>query len=213
MAKPKTSELYAHYHVERGDERRGLFEIARTEFGCESGLYPGCFVHVTPSFYIPSMVYVDSSADAARFFASGTAQTIIARGKTYDAPQHVEFHHQDYGKPIQMNEGSVDALISQYAGFVSEACKRYLRSGGVLIANNSHADAGLAGVDPDFELVAIVRKRGDRFALSTRDLGAYLTPKSSRVPTEPAALRAHLKERRRGVAYSKQASHYIFRKS
>ena len=40
-------------------------------------------------------------------------------------------------------EGRVDVLLSQYAGFISEPCKGYLRAGGVLVANNSHGDARL----------------------------------------------------------------------
>lgn len=212
MATPKTSDLYTHYHVERNDERRGLFELLADRFGCTGGLYPGCFVHVTPSFYLPSMVYVDSDPNAARFFAGGYAQSIIAREKTYDAGQQVEFHHQDYGRPLPLDLESVDLLISQYAGLVSQACKSYLRAGGYLVANNSHADAGVAGTDSDYDLVAVVRKRGSRFTASDKDLEAYLTPKSPEVATDPAELRKHLVERGRGVRYAKSASHYVFRK-
>jgi SAM-dependent methyltransferase len=158
------------------------------------------------------MVYVDSDNRAARFFAGGAAQMVIARAKTYDAGQHVEFHHQDYQKPIALDQASVDLLISQWAGFVSEACKRYLRPDGILVANNSHADAGLAGTDGDYELVGVIRKRGERYRLSTDDLEAYLVPKSADVPSKPSELREYLKNRRRGVAYRKRASHYVFRK-
>jgi hypothetical protein len=212
MATIKTGDLYTHYHVDRADERRGLFQLLAEQYGCTTGLYPGCFVHVTPSFYLPSMIYADSDDNAARFFAGGYAQMIIAREKTYDAAQLVEFHHQDYGKPLPVNQESVDLLISQYAGPVSAACGKYLESGGVLVANNSHADAGIAGTDPSFELVAVVKKRGTAFSMSTEDLDAYLTPKSASVPTDREELRTYLMERGRGVRYAKSASHYIFRK-
>ena len=55
-----------------------------------------------------------------------------------------------------MDDGSVELVISQYAGFVSENCKRYLPRGGYLIANNSHGDAGLASCDREFKFVAVV---------------------------------------------------------
>jgi hypothetical protein len=50
-----TMSLYEKYHASRQDERLGLFESVRAEFGVTRGLYPGCFVHVTPSFVIPEM--------------------------------------------------------------------------------------------------------------------------------------------------------------
>ncbi len=38
----------------------------------------------------------------------------------------------------------VDLIISQYAGFVGQETKRYLKEGGILLCNDSHGDATLA---------------------------------------------------------------------
>lgn len=204
-------DLYEKYHTSRQDERRGLFEIARGEFGVERGLYPGCFVHVTPSFYIPEMAYVDSDANAARFFKAGKATALVAREKVYQGDAQVAFYAADYTDALPLMDGSFDLMVSQYAGPISEHCKRYLRSGGILIANNSHGDAGLAHNDPDFELVAVIQRRVTKFTLSRSDLGAYFVPKTKALPTDRDAARAYLLDLGRGVGYVKSAADYVFR--
>ena len=42
-----------------------------------------------------------------------------------------------------MEDRSVDLLISQYAGIISQPCKRYLKPGGYLLVNNSHGGRGV----------------------------------------------------------------------
>lgn len=204
--------LYEKYHASRKDERLGLFETVRVEFGINRGLYPGCFVHVTPSFVIPNMYYVDSDRNAYRFFARGVAEKVIAERRAYDQPSHIDFFHQDYHRRIPIEDGSVELLVSQYAGFVSEACKKYLVQGGYLIVNNSHGDAGLAWCDPDFELVAVVNRRGDRWSLNTRNLDEYFIPTSREVPRDPASLTNHIRTRGKGIGYTRTASDYVFEK-
>jgi len=204
--------LYEKYHTLRRDERNGLFESVRSEFGVRTGLYPGCFVHITPSFVFPEMYYVDSDRYAHKFFAQGFAEQMVAKRRTYDEPAQIEFFHQDYHGRIPIEDGSVELLVSQYAGFVSEACKRYLAPGGYLIANNSHGDAGLAWCDPDFRLVAVVDRRGDRWSLSTRRLEEYFIPRSRDVPQEPASLADHIRSLGRGIGYTRTAADYVFEK-
>lgn len=202
--------LYEKYHVSRDDERLGLFECVRAEFGASRGPYPGCFVHVTPSFVIPEMHYADSDRHANRFFADGYASELVRRNRTYEPEALLEFHFQDYREPIPMDDGSVDFLISQYAGFVSQSCKRYLARGGHLIANNSHGDAGLAACDPDFRLVAVVNRRGGVWSLSTSSLADYFIPNSGSVPTKRAELANHIRELGRGIGYTRTATDYVF---
>jgi len=206
------ASLYEKYHASREDERLGLFESVRAEFGVTRGLYPGCFVHVTPSFVIPEMYYVDSDRNANRFFAEGIAAELVERNRAYDETPLVEFHFQDYRKRIPIDDGSVDLLISQYAGFVSENCKKHLARGGYLIANNSHGDAGLASCDHEFRLVAVVNRRGDRWSLSTQNLSDYFIPKARTVPQEPSELADHIHDLGRGIGYTRTAADYVFEK-
>lgn len=205
--------LYTKYHVERHDERAQLFDLIVEQFGVRSGIYPGCFVHVTPSFFIPRMVYVDTEKRAERFFAQGEALALVNERKSYRDEPEITFHRQDYTQPLPIPEETVDLLISQYAGFVSERCKRYLRRGGILLANNSHGDAGLAACDPDFALIAVVQRRGESFRMVTSSLSDYFVPKSAQVPHGEAELRAYIKQLGRGVGYTKTAAAYLFRKT
>ena len=203
--------LYDKYHISRTDERLQLFEILRSELGVESGLYPGCFVHVTPSFVIPQMLYVDSDARARRFFEDGTADSIVRERKSYSRSARIEFTQQDYAKPLPIDEESVDILISQYAGLVSESCKPYLKPGWYLVANNSHGDAGLAYCDSEFELIAVIDRRGERFSLKTDTLDRYFIAKSQSIPSEPQELRDYLRDLGRGIGYKRSATDYVFR--
>ena len=49
----------------------------------ERGLYPGCCVHVTPSFVITEMVYVDADSNARKFFDAGRTVSLISANKEY----------------------------------------------------------------------------------------------------------------------------------
>lgn len=205
-------DLYTRYYVERGDERRELFRLLRERYRCRVGLYPGCYVHVTPSFYLPIMVYVDSDRRAHRFFRGGAARRIVGSRKVYADEPVIRFHPQDYREPLSLTEGSVDLLVSQYAGFVSETCSRYLRPGGLLVANDSHGDAGLANIDPAFELIGAIDRRGDRFSLTTDGLEEYFVRDTPAGLPRRSDLRDYLKGLGRGLRYAKPADDYLFRK-
>lgn len=199
------TDLYQQYHVDRNDERLGLFQELLMRYAPRSALYPGSFVHVTPSFVIATVVYVDSDRRAARFFADPAVAELVAARKEYDDEPVIRFHAQSYEKPLEEREASFDLLISQYAGFVSRGCKRYLRVGGHLVANNSHADASMARLDPDYELVAVYKRHGERFAITEKDLDSYMVTKK-----QPPPSHADLERMQRGPGFVRQAAGYIF---
>jgi hypothetical protein len=112
-------------------------------------LYPGSFVHITPAFIFQKTAFVDTDRRAQRFFEEPSVAEFVDRNKQYEQPSNINFFAQDYSKPLSIN-AEYDLLLSQYAGFVSEKCKKYLRKGGILVANNSHGDASLASIEADF---------------------------------------------------------------
>lgn len=66
---PKSAlELYQKYFQERNFERLDLFEIIADKFNIQRVLYPGSFIHITPSFIFPDVVYVDNDRQAHQFF-------------------------------------------------------------------------------------------------------------------------------------------------
>ncbi len=145
--------LYKKYYIDREYEQVDLFRLLKDGFGIKRVVYPGSYIHISPSFIFPDVVYIDADKKAIKCFQSGQLLEIIHGRKEYPEDPIVTFHGADYQALIPTYRGGFDLLISQYAGFISEACKPYLKLGGYLLVNNSHGDAGLASIDPDFQLI------------------------------------------------------------
>ena len=201
--------LYKHHYIDKLFERADLFDQIQKQFKIQKALYPGSFAHVTPSFFIPNVVYVDSDKNAVKFFSHMEVVTeLIERRKTYSQTSNVRFIGQDYMKPLDLQDNTFDLLISQWAGPISQACKRYLRQGGFLLVNNSHADAGIAFLDPDYELVHVVNAKKEKYSFSCENLDTYFIPKKGKQITLEGLL-----ESGKGVGYTRTAYGYIFKKN
>ena len=194
---------YDEYVAKRGDEL-GLFREVAEFATIERVLYPGSYIHVTPSLIFDDVVYVDTDPKAKRFFRElDDVHALVMQLRGNQQPVEIGFRGIDYAD-VPEPAASFDLLISLYAGFVSEACGWLLRPGGLLLANNSHGDASMAALDPSFELVAAVTRR-DR--LRTDELDTYLQPKSRPTPTID-----DLRRTGRGVAFTRDAKSYLFRR-
>ncbi|NJN99417.1 MAG: hypothetical protein HC875_37625 [Anaerolineales bacterium] len=136
-----------------------------------------------------------------------SVQDFIAKRKTYSPDAKVTFHPMDYRDNIGETEASFDLLISQYAGFISQHCKRYLKLGGLLLVNDSHGDASMACLDEDYELIGVVMGRNGNYRITEQDLADYFRPKS---PME--ITKAYLEKSQRGIGYKKSAGMYLFKR-
>lgn len=200
--------LYRQFYVDNNFERDDLFKSLKSRFNINNALYPGSFVHITPSFFISEVAYVDSDPRAKKFFdQKSTVADMISKKKTYATDAVFRFISSDYSRPLDLNEKSYDLLISQYAGFVSQACKKYLRTGGILLANNSHGDAGMAFIDDDYEFIAVVYVKGGSYYITDRNLESYFIPKKQIQVTKE-----YLEKLGKGIGYTKTANSYIFRR-
>ena len=201
-------ELYHKNHTNKQYTSIGLFREIKNKINPKKVLYPGSYVHITPSLIFPDVTYVDSFKNTKKFYDSKEVKEYINENKEYSEESQFTFYQQDYFKDIPEDLESFDVVISQYAGFVGQAVKKYLKRGGVLVCNNSHGDASMASLDGDYELYAIYRRRSDdKFTISDKNLSDYLIPKKK------DSLSKELLERTmRGVAYIKSPSGYIFRK-
>jgi hypothetical protein len=176
-------------------------------------LYPGSYVDIAPSVFFDDVCYVDVDRRAGRFFSQGDdVRRLIAdkrrqAGREY-ASFSVQFEHLDYTEPLSIADRSIDLLISLYAGFISEACTRYLAPGGHLLANDSHGDASMASLDRRYELVAAVTSSGSGYRVSTADLDSYLVRKRGASPTAE-----ELRTSGRGPRYAKSPFAYLFRRT
>tara|TARA_R110001583_G_scaffold10417_12_gene47952 strand:- start:11001 stop:11633 length:633 start_codon:yes stop_codon:yes gene_type:complete len=200
-------KLYKNYYEDRNFEQKGVFKAIFDKYSVSNVLYPGCFVHITPSFIFSEVVYVDNDGKANKFFSKKIwiAEMIKSR-KQYDQEPNLEFISQDYNKALPYKNETFDLLISHYAGIISQPCKKYLKKGGLLLVNNSHADAGVAYLDEDYELIAAVLT--NRKSLISEDkLGEFFIPKRDHKQTIETLIQSQ-----KGIGYTKTANLYIFKK-
>jgi hypothetical protein len=200
-------EAYKKYYLDRDYEQVDLWRLLRDEFGISDAVYPGSYIQISPSFIFPHVVYIDSDKKAIKFFKSDSLSELVKTRKEYPQEPKIVFHGMDYRNLIDGYHSKFDLLISQYAGFISDVCKPYLRPGGYLLVNNSHADAGMASIDSDFQLIAAVHRRKGKYRLSTASLEEYFIPKKDLKVTRELLL-----ERGKGVGYTRTAPLYLFQK-
>ncbi|MYC39349.1 MAG: hypothetical protein F4X66_20925 [Chloroflexi bacterium] len=129
------------------------FRLVEENFDCRRVLYPGSYLHVTPSLVFPEVCYVDSVKGIAAALASHDLLEYLSGHREYSENPRIWCYEEDYARFDSEPHVSFDLLISLNAGFVSQACRSFLKPGGLLLANNGHYDAARAQVDPGYRLV------------------------------------------------------------
>ena len=81
MKNGEAISLYKKHYFDKNDESLDQFLILAKKFNIKSVLYPGSFVHITPSFVFPKVVYVDNSEIAKDFFNDQTIYEFISKKK------------------------------------------------------------------------------------------------------------------------------------
>ena len=202
MNREQVSDMYEAYAQKIGD-RKQVYETIASTFDVKRALYPGSHVDIAPSLVIPHVIYVDSFKGTIRFFKNlEMVQELVNERKEYDERCTIEFFGQDYTQPLDIEP--VDLIISQYAGFVGQATKDYLKPGGILLCNDSHGDATLARFDEAFELIGVI---GSANELVQTKLDEYF-----RLPKEKVVDIAEVKKTMKGPQYTKQVENYLFQK-
>ncbi len=211
MVSPRDVTAFHATYDHHRDDRLRLFGAVREAVPSHPRvLYAGSYVDIAPSVWFDDVSYVDVDRRAGQWFGhAAEVDTLIASKREQSFPGSPgratwAFHHSDYQEPLPIEGGSIDLLVSLYAGFISEHCTRYLRPGGLLLANDSHGDVSMAILDPRYRLHAVVMNHGDRYQVSTEDLEAYLQPKRGAIPT-----RETLHATNRGIAYTKSPFAYL----
>ena len=201
-------KLYLKHHLAKDYTSIGLFRALNNHYHIETVLYPGCYVHITPSLIFPYAVYVDSFKGTDRFFSDPSTREYINQNKEYDTQAEFQFLPYNYSKMDLEWYDRFDLIISQYGGFVGQETKACLKSGGILVCNNSHGDASLAFLDEEYELVGTYRRKSDqKFIISQKNLENHFIPKNGSHPGREYFLRS-----RRGITNMLTPSGYIFRK-
>jgi hypothetical protein len=197
---------YEEYMKKVGD-RNGLFNILSINFPIKRVLYPGSYVDITPSFYFPYTVYIDTDKKANKFFKKGEMiKEFIEKNKVYSQDSFFRYFPNDYRLKIDEAENSFDLLISLYAGFVSKYFKNYLKNGGLILANDSHGDASMAQLDSRFRLIAVIDISNSKYIISQKNLDQYFILKKKYVVTVKK-----LEEYQKGIDFTKKADFYLFK--
>lgn len=195
-------EEYYEYRDKIGN-RTELYRIVAKRYGVESALYPGSHIDIAPSLVIPKVIYVDNFKGAINFFKNREMiQKYIAEKKEYEKPCEIVFIGQDY--TVELDVEPVDLIISQYAGFVGQATKKYLNTGGILLCNDSHGDATLSRFDDDFEFIGVIGKNSS--IVNTKLDDYFVLARNKKVDL------LKVKEKMKGPKYKLTAENYLFRK-
>lgn len=208
MPKKDLSAEQQYKQYFRNGDRRGIFRLLVERFGIQSAIYPGNFIDIAPSFYIPITVYIDSFKKASKFFGANDFMDFISKNRAYIKTPIIRYYYSDYNLDFGEKVEEFDLLISLYAGLVSERFKKYLKKNGILLANNSNGDAGIAFLDDDFEFIAAIYKSNGQYRLTEKNLDKYFIPKKPELEIS----KEYIKKINRGVGFTKTSSAYVFKK-
>lgn len=176
---------YIKYYVDLNFDRAGLFELIKEKYECNTILYPGCSIHITPSFFFQHGVYIDISDNAKKFF-SNTKEIIsfVNSNKKYKQSAYIQFLNNDYTSQLPIRENNYDLLIALFAGGITLSCKKYVKVGGIILTNNHHGDALEALKDSSLFLDTVITKKGKKYEVNEKikreDLAGFLKSAKSK---------------------------------
>ncbi|MGH4037607.1 MAG: hypothetical protein ACRQFF_07150 [Sphaerochaeta sp.] len=193
---------YEEYVAKTGS-RLKLYRMIAETYNIKRAIYPGSHIDIDPSLVIENVTYVDNFKGAIKFFKKKEIiDEFLQTNKEYPQECHFNFIPEDYNSKLDVDD--VDLIISQYAGFVGQATKKYLKVGGILLCNDSHGDATLTRFDDDFKLIGTVDSSNK---ISSTDLEKYfILPKNKEIDLNA------VKSKMKGVKYTLNPSNYIFKK-
>jgi hypothetical protein len=192
---------YQQYVAKTGN-RIDLYRLIASKYNIKTALYPGSHIDIDPSLIISKVTYIDNFKGAIKFFKNTEGiREYLDKNKEYPSLCKFDFIAEDYTKPLKV--AKVDLIISQYAGFVGQATKKLLKSGGILLCNDSHGDATLAQFDDDYELIGVVESN----KILINKLDEYF-----KLPKDKLVDLNVVRKKMKGLKYIKNADNYIFKK-
>ena len=192
---------FESYSSKIGD-RLTIYQLVANKYNIKRALYPGSHIDISPSMVIEDVTYIDNFKGTIKFFKEiNDINKYINGKKSYQEKCRIAFIGTDYNNNLEI--AKVDMIISQYAGFVGQATKKYLKEDGILLCNDSHGDATLANLDEDYTLIAIIDHHQK---LSTNQLEKYFVCKNNMQIDKDKVLTSM-----KGPKYKLQATHYIFK--
>lgn len=199
--------IYRNLYSDIDFDRKDLFALIREKFLCSNVLYPGCSVHITPSFVFQHVVFVDKSRYAMDFFADKQAVLeLIEMNRIYKTSPYCRFLSCDYkAERLPLEDMNFDLAISLYADNVINFCKRYVREKGIILSNNFH-DEVLEAMQKhkDLILIGYVRKNKNKYILYDDNPAAALKHRD-----EEKIQKLCMKNRNGSMRYEDHETYYV----
>ena len=158
------------------DDLIAVFRAVRDLIGVQRVVYPGSYVHLTPSLVFPSVCYVDSVKGFGAALQSEDLAPWLDAHKEYPEPVEFTAIETAYNRIPSSLHAGFGLMISLNAGAISQECKPLLSPGAHLLANDGHYDAARAHVDADYTLVAALSADG-AYETSEEALRGYFVSK------------------------------------
>lgn len=184
----------------------------REMFDIKNVLYPGSWIHLTPSLVFPIVVYVDFFSKMESMFNDPELLHYIYSNSETTKKPTIKFHKTDYRKGIAEQKESFDLLISLSGGFVSKYCSLYLKKNGILFANNEHYDAIQAFVDEDFLPIGVFKSNRLLIQQPEHIQEYFVTKKNQVFTSEMVKENSKRSPSKAKYKLKKLAHYYLFKK-
>jgi hypothetical protein len=169
-------------------ERAGLFALLAKELRPSRVLYPGCSIHITPSFSFQHVVYVDKSDLAVNFFSqTKEVSKFIDVNKTYKTTSYWKFVNSDYKEELPFELGYFDLIISLFSGEHLKFTDKYLSKNGIVLSTSTFSDAHYLEHHNKYEIINNIRCKSVNYEfIKSKN---YMAPKRSDLIEDKGALR------------------------
>ncbi len=208
----KTLEKYLSNYSGINDVHLGAFRLLKEKYQVERVLYPGSWIHLTPSLVFQFVVYVDFVAGITSMFKDSELLGYIEANSEVNGKPIIKLHKADYRVGIKEDKASFDLLISLSGGFVSIYCGLFLRKMGLLFVNNEHYDACMAYVNPDFLPIGVFASNGKLIDDPQKIEEYFLTNKNQVITFEMVKANSKRAPSKAKYKLKKQARFYLFQK-
>ena len=194
-----------------GHDIHGVFRAVRDLIGVQHVVYPGSYVHLTPSLVFPHVCYVDSVKGFGSAMQSSDVLPWLDAHKEYPEPVELTAIETTYDQIPPSLLASFALMVSLNAGAISQACKPQLAPGAHLLVNDGHYDAARAHVDDDYTLVAAFSAEGSCELEENALRGYFVSRKGQPLTREMLAENAKRAPSRALHKMSREADAFLFR--
>lgn len=208
----KSLEKYLSYYGGINDWHLQTFLKINNIFLPKKVLYAGSWIHITPSLAFSHVVYVDLFSKMDQFFTDKDVLNYIKQNSFYKTRTSLDYYQSDYKKDFLKEKSSFDLLISLSSGFVSQACSKYLKKGGLLLANDEHFDSSMAYVDLTFECIGVFKNPKSLLTSKKEIKSHFITKKGTPITQEMVLENSKRSPSKARYKLKKKAPLYLFKK-